>query len=371
MRPVYSMMLAIPLVAGCGSDDSEKAPPPPPLPSQLTAVAGKIATMGGPLTNRGIASASGALKEKSGMVHRASRVTDQQNSTAWCEGASDDGVGQWVELSVPCAQDTTITGIGMVAGYASKESTFSKNNRVSSAQVTMHIGGEQKRSATVHFADTMKAQLADLGKISCPAGSTMAVRVTIAGVHAGTKYKDTCISELAVYAEGQAAGHLSADAGMVRGKDSCRTSGWSRDKDPNGLNVRSGPGKEHPVLGSLKPGDFMPEFKIVESKGGWLRIKNPSRPEPGPRGGSFSVKEGWVSGSLVGTAARSGEVVLHEKVRTKSAGTRFEMGDLLNIQKVVACSRGWLKVRGEYEGQKVSGWLADEDQCLNQMTNCN
>ena len=47
-----------------------------------------------------------------------------------------------------------------------------------------------------------------------------------------------------------AGGHVArADAQVAM----CETSAWSTDKDPNGLNVRAGPGTDNPVIGRLPP----------------------------------------------------------------------------------------------------------------------
>ena len=53
----------------------------------------------------------------------------------------------------------------------------------------------------------------------------------------------------------------------------CDVNGYSIDKDPNGLNVRSGPGGGHAVITSLRRTETgWPHLHITGASGNWLRI---------------------------------------------------------------------------------------------------
>ena len=160
-----------------------------------------VPTMGGAFDARYEGTASTALKEKSGLIHRPTRVADGKLSTAWCEGSAGDGIGQWVEILADCRETETITftGVSVVPGYASKEHTFRKNNRVAEARLTLSVMGETKWVGRVKFLDAMMAQMVEMGKFECPASGRVKVRLEILAVHPGSKYRDTCLSELALY----------------------------------------------------------------------------------------------------------------------------------------------------------------------------
>lgn len=94
----------------------------------------------------------------------------------------------------------------------------------------------------------------------------------------------------------------------------CAVEGWSVDRDRRGLNVRAGPSVTAAVLGRLPAfvvsddGDYGPAFRIVEARGGWLRIRDANdawRPSDLPRRPTFAGT-GWVAGSAVRVAVQSG-----------------------------------------------------------------
>ena len=154
--------------------------------------------IGTPYKNiKGIRSSS-ELKEKK-VTHSADRLFDTSNSTAWCEGVSSKGVGESVEFEVYCSKDTVFTGFAAITGYAKKQSIFEKNGRIKKAKVEIRLNDDVRWDGTIKFKDIMKEQWAPLGDITCAANSTMSVRFVIGSVYSGTKYKDTCMSQLFLY----------------------------------------------------------------------------------------------------------------------------------------------------------------------------
>ena len=140
--------------------------------------------------------------------------------------------------------------------------------------------------------------------------------------------------------------------------------------DPAGVNVRSGPGAQYPVIGTLPTGPgVVVSPRITGSVGEWLRIEDiwvgewpeesihPRFPDSGPL-----KLTGWVSGPVLGvqtqwpeeydSSTRSAVVPLHEEPATGSA-VLIRVKSWL-VVPVVGCRGEWVKVR--YRG--VEGWLA-------------
>ena len=160
--------------------------------------------VGGTELGHGEGKASSELAESGGLVHRAGRVADDQRATAWCEGSADDGIGQWVELRAPCFDDA-VAWIGVVPGYASKPETFAKNNRVRLATLSLSVAAPGAAAApvwsgAVGFSDDARMQYVNVPTVQCPKGAEAVIRLQIQEVYAGTKYRDTCVSEIAAYA---------------------------------------------------------------------------------------------------------------------------------------------------------------------------
>ncbi len=132
------------------------------------------------------ASSSSILNDSSNMSYDPQNVVDKDYSTKWAEGASGDGIGEWIQVS--CTQgDASVSQIKIVNGLATDMDKFYKNNRVKKAKLTFSDGSE----TTINLDDTASEQVIDIGyKV------TSYVRLTILDVYSGSKYNDTCISEI-------------------------------------------------------------------------------------------------------------------------------------------------------------------------------
>jgi hypothetical protein len=127
------------------------------------------------------------------------------------------------------------------------------------------------------------------------------------------------------------------------------------DKDPSGLNVRSGPGMDYPILTTL-PTDRTVVVTITGSTGGWFRIDyvwicNKTSVTRTPL-------VGWVSGALLQLPVdyEAGLPLLSDPRNDAAIVTVVPEGAHLTLSGCgcgVYC--GWLKVRyGKFEGY-VSG----------------
>ena len=80
----------------------------------------------------------------------------------------------------------------------------------------------------------------------------------------------------------------------------CDVEAYVNDPDPSGMNVRSGPGNTHRVVGNLPNQDVNGiVVHINGSKGDWVRI-NLATEWGGERDRTLFKGEGWVYGPLLG-----------------------------------------------------------------------
>jgi SH3-like domain-containing protein len=132
------------------------------------------------------------------------------------------------------------------------------------------------------------------------------------------------------------------------------------DTDPAGLNVRSGPGSDYPVIATL-PTNQPVELLITGAVGAWMRITEPS-------GQTFDTMNivGWVYGPLlaVWTQGNPSGIPLHTKPSASSPIlAKIPNGITVSI---TGCQGEWLKVKY----REIEGWLDPTDQCGAFITSC-
>jgi Tol biopolymer transport system component len=153
--------------------------------------------------------ASSALAAK----YSVTNAVDGNPATAWVEGAPGGGAGDWVRLKLdavkysPTTTPFSIAGIGIVPGYAKNQKTWAENNRVKTALVVVHIpnpAADQENEWVVYrlrFKDENKLQFFELPAVKRAINMdpmTATVWIKIEAVYQGTKYDDTCISEVVI-----------------------------------------------------------------------------------------------------------------------------------------------------------------------------
>ncbi len=129
---------------------------------------------------------SSVLGTQSGNTYSGDNLADENMNTAWVEGDVGDGLGEVLRFSFK--KPTTINEILIANGYNKSQSVYSKNGRVKSFDVRTSTGFE----GNVQVVDSGGVQVLDLPYL----GDVFWVTLTLTGVHKGTKYRDTAISEL-------------------------------------------------------------------------------------------------------------------------------------------------------------------------------
>ena len=135
--------------------------------------------------------ASSHLIQKS-MNYKVENVIDDNPSTAWIEGVSDDGIGQFIQFS---SNNTfRVDKIDIINGFSKNQKTYMKNNR--GKKVIIEFSDKSQQVYELED-NNMEYQTIDIGGIN-----TNSVKVIIQEVYTnGRVYKDTCISEISVYGQ--------------------------------------------------------------------------------------------------------------------------------------------------------------------------
>lgn len=141
------------------------------------------------------------------------------------------------------------------------------------------------------------------------------------------------------------------------------------DPDPAGLNVRSGPGKQFAVVGTLPRVEYSLSVHVTGASGQWLRIEGAETQDTGD---VVFKGAGWVFGPMLATGTKDYAALDPEEPRVKlfrepspksAVVTRLPNETEVNL---VGCKGGWARVRH----QKFEGWLARESQCHSTLTTC-
>ena len=112
--------------------------------------------------------------------------------------ADGDGVGEWVEFDT-CCVDRGALVVEVAPGFHKSAKGWEKNNRIAEAYVSVSSGGASW-SGVVGFEDRLIDQYFSVPGVAC-VGDTVTVRLKVTKVVRGSKYRDTCVSDMAVWAQ--------------------------------------------------------------------------------------------------------------------------------------------------------------------------
>lgn len=131
----------------------------------------------------------------SGGSYPAVNLKDKSFDTAWAEGVEGDGIGESLTLTLD--QPMKLDAIGIVPGYAKSFSTYFNNNRI--RQLSLIINDETTLQAELpdeysfYKNDPAGIRYVSLGSYK---NKIRTIRLVIDSVYPGTKYHDSCISEI-------------------------------------------------------------------------------------------------------------------------------------------------------------------------------
>lgn len=143
----------------------------------------------------------------------SSYLYDGKPETAWVEGVMGSGIDEWVKIKINANRGISevtstpfsIREVGIISGYAKSEKTWTENNRVKTLLFIVHspsLSHPIKHEWTafrLNLKDENKLQYFKLPEDLVESNDnpmTKTVWIKIEEVYKGTKYDDTCISEL-------------------------------------------------------------------------------------------------------------------------------------------------------------------------------
>ena len=145
-----------------------------------------------------------------GKAYDVTNIIDKKLETAWVEGVKGPGKGEWVKLKLDAEKIShsstpfSISEIGIIPGYAKSRTTWYENNRVKKMLVVIYTPASATQenewvALRLFLKDDNKLQLFQV-PIDYIAYNfdpmTKTVWFKIEDVYRGTKYDDTCISEI-------------------------------------------------------------------------------------------------------------------------------------------------------------------------------
>ncbi len=116
-------------------------------------------------------------------------VMDGDQATAWAEGETGPGLGQWIMADFQEPGGYEVYRVGVLPGWA-KDDLFTEYNRVKSA--TLHFSDGTSRK--IELEDKQAMQFFEIEPVQ-----TSYVKLVIDQVYRGTRYDDTCISEMEIH----------------------------------------------------------------------------------------------------------------------------------------------------------------------------
>ncbi|OQW93247.1 MAG: hypothetical protein BWK79_12150 [Beggiatoa sp. IS2] len=156
---------------------------------------------------------------------------------------------------------------------------------------------------------------------------------------------------------------------------SCDGLAYITDPDPKGLNVRSGPGNDYPIIavvpkhprGSEADGYDNIVVTLTAANDQWLLITN-AEVDKGEIGEGETVFDGkgWVYAPLLGISTRLREANLYAEP-SQQASVLGKIPAKTQQIKLLDCADDWVKV--EYM-DKLTGWMAPADKCTTLVGDC-
>ena len=130
---------------------------------------------------------SSALTDGS-YIYSAQNLVDGNISSCWSEGVYSFGIGESIVINFD--KSYKIHGINIWNGYQKSSELFYKNSRPSSIRIITDLWYWD-----FHLEDRMGMQTFNFGIFD----STRSVKIVINDIYRGTKYTDTCISEISFF----------------------------------------------------------------------------------------------------------------------------------------------------------------------------
>ncbi len=159
-------------------------------------------------------SASSELDENKNDKYAVRNLTDGDPSTAWVEGKNGSGINEYIQFYCPPPPEDTdmvniysaykIDSLGIISGYAKNEEIFYNNNRVKKIRIEYKndIFREENpyNMKTPEIYEYILEDTMDMQYLEFPEPIYMSsMKISILEIYKGSKWDDTCISELRIF----------------------------------------------------------------------------------------------------------------------------------------------------------------------------
>ena len=135
------------------------------------------------------ATASSSYPAAEGVSYDPKLVFDGKASSAWVEGDEGSGMGAWVELSLPAEREVARVKVWGGMWYSAEQ--WERSNRPKQLELSFSDG-------STHMVDLPDNQA--MVDVSLPKPvKTSSVKLKIKGIHNGTTWADTAISEVQLF----------------------------------------------------------------------------------------------------------------------------------------------------------------------------
>lgn len=121
-------------------------------------------------------------------------VADDDPKTAWVEGATTTGAGEWLRIHITPLDKTTRVRLRVRNGYQKSKALWKANARAKDITVRL-LPSKIEKQLTLRDADGWQDIVIDQ-----PVATVRGVEIAVRSVYEGTKYTDLCISDVQVFA---------------------------------------------------------------------------------------------------------------------------------------------------------------------------
>lgn len=141
-------------------------------------------------------SASSELTDSTN-TYKVEALFDGNKDTCWAEGVGGNGEGEYVEIWF--TNPLYLTEIGFLNGYMKNENVFGANGKISRAELRFSDGSTCEWNLGKEEYQSMTELLySDMISFESPVWTDY-LRITILEAESGTKYDDTCLTEIAMW----------------------------------------------------------------------------------------------------------------------------------------------------------------------------
>lgn len=128
-------------------------------------------------------------------------VGDDNPATAWVEGVSGQGLGETLMLPLSALGSARALKLRVRNGYQKSEALLAANSAPREVRVAVLAGGREVASTTASLERRMGWQELT---VAIPAGAGLsAVQLQVLSVHEGSRFADTCISDVQVWVDSE------------------------------------------------------------------------------------------------------------------------------------------------------------------------